>query len=514
MALTGPNVYQWVAEVSTIGGTHAPAQGVQGSIEAHNITMSSTAASSIESTLGDASLCNSTDAAGHLGSGGSLRGGTAPAGPPRGRGNEAHRGTAPRLDSVRQQQQGQVLLQELSNNLYAQPYPSACAVDVGDPHSTGFSASPSPRRGGALSLSEEDGLWHQHAQEGLMGTAENASVDDDDADEPPPLSRTPSDSLILTPPPFLGAVAGVRDLFDRKIFNTRETSPELFVESALHLLRKQEDRMLRPEPNFLRRHPELGDDHRALLVDWLHEVSVEWQLEPKTVALGINYCDRYLSRTRLALSKQNLQLLGITALMCAMKLEETVINGLGDFISVTANCYSARHLLDMERMLCDVLQYRFTAPTHVDFLNMYLRMVTASPGSQVYRTAFYYCEIASLSPDYGVLFDWSTFAMAAVALALRTNSTPQCDCRLRKLWHDWMGELYPGTSDRLLRASKWLYELRVDYEAQVDRWHDNGSGMRYATWLKYNDASQGREPIMSFQWTTSEDLGLPVMYQP
>ena len=64
---------------------------------------------------------------------------------------------------------------------------------------------------------------------------------------------------------------------------------------------------------------EIKEGMREILVDWLVEVSEEYQLSLETLFLTKNYIDRYLSRV--SLSRSKLQLLGISSLLVASKFE-------------------------------------------------------------------------------------------------------------------------------------------------------------------------------------------------
>lgn len=61
---------------------------------------------------------------------------------------------------------------------------------------------------------------------------------------------------------------------------------------------------------------------RAMLVDWIMEVSDEFYLSRESFHLAINYIDLYLSRTQCTTDK--LQLLGAASLLLACKVEEIV----------------------------------------------------------------------------------------------------------------------------------------------------------------------------------------------
>lgn len=68
-------------------------------------------------------------------------------------------------------------------------------------------------------------------------------------------------------------------------------------------------------PNYMRRQEDLTDNMRVILVDWLAEVSGEYNITEQTHHLAVNYTDRFLSKIRVKRAK--LQLVGVTALYIA-----------------------------------------------------------------------------------------------------------------------------------------------------------------------------------------------------
>lgn len=74
------------------------------------------------------------------------------------------------------------------------------------------------------------------------------------------------------------------------------------------------------------------------MVDWLINVHMKFKLLPETLFITINLVDRYLSIE--VIDKQNVQLLGVAALMIACKYEEIYPPTVKDFIYVTKNAYT------------------------------------------------------------------------------------------------------------------------------------------------------------------------------
>lgn len=93
---------------------------------------------------------------------------------------------------------------------------------------------------------------------------------------------------------------------------------------------------------------------RAILVDWLVEVSQEYKLVSETLFLAINYIDRFLSQG--AAPRRKLQLVGITCMLIAAKYEEIYAPQIDEFCYITDNTYTREEMLAMEQQVhCDRL---------------------------------------------------------------------------------------------------------------------------------------------------------------
>lgn len=60
---------------------------------------------------------------------------------------------------------------------------------------------------------------------------------------------------------------------------------------------------------------EITENMRTILVDWLVDVSVHFEVMSETLHLAINYIDRYLSEVNV--QKTKLQLLGVSCMKIA-----------------------------------------------------------------------------------------------------------------------------------------------------------------------------------------------------
>jgi len=72
---------------------------------------------------------------------------------------------------------------------------------------------------------------------------------------------------------------------------------------------------LRPAPNYLAQQPIINENMRCILIDWLIDVSVHFEVLDETLHLCVNYIDRTLSLMKI--DKSKLQLVGVTCMKIA-----------------------------------------------------------------------------------------------------------------------------------------------------------------------------------------------------
>lgn len=70
----------------------------------------------------------------------------------------------------------------------------------------------------------------------------------------------------------------------------------------------------------MRSQPEINEKMRLILVEWLIDVHVRFELNPETFYLAINILDRFLSLK--PVPRKELQLVGLSALHMSSKYEE------------------------------------------------------------------------------------------------------------------------------------------------------------------------------------------------
>ena len=94
---------------------------------------------------------------------------------------------------------------------------------------------------------------------------------------------------------------------------------------------------------YMTRQSDINEKMRAILIDWLVDVHLKFKLVDETLFLAVNMIDRYLEKSEV--SRQKLQLVGITSMFIASKYEEIYPPDLRDFVYVTDKAYTKSQIL-------------------------------------------------------------------------------------------------------------------------------------------------------------------------
>ncbi|EHB10003.1 G1/S-specific cyclin-E1 [Heterocephalus glaber] len=143
-------------------------------------------------------------------------------------------------------------------------------------------------------------------------------------------------------------------------------------EEVWKIMLNKEETYLRDE-HFLQRHPLLQPKMRAILLDWLMEVCEVYKLHRETFYLAQDFFDRYMA-TQENIVKTLLQLIGISSLFIAAKLEEIYPPKLHQFAYVTDGACSGDEILTMELVIMQALKWRLSPLTIVSWLNVYMQV--------------------------------------------------------------------------------------------------------------------------------------------
>jgi len=187
-----------------------------------------------------------------------------------------------------------------------------------------------------------------------------------------------------------------------------------YAEDVTRVLLQRERRFPR-DGAYLAAQPEVTERMRLILIDWLIDVHLKFKLHRETFYLAVDIVDRFLAVRQV--SRAQLQLVGVTAMMIAGKHDEIWPPEVKDCVYISANTYAATEVLDMERLIAGALRFRFTVPTVYPFVSRALDVLQA-PSS--HRDAALYFLDCSVHEYELVQVLPSRVAAAAVLLAHMT----------------------------------------------------------------------------------------------
>jgi len=160
---------------------------------------------------------------------------------------------------------------------------------------------------------------------------------------------------------------GVKDIDAEDSIDAHLCS-EYALETYAYL--KQIERRGKVRSNFLSGCP-VTDKMRAVLVDWLVEVQIQFNLLQETLFMTINTIDRFLAVEGKCVYKSRLQLVGVAAMFLMTKIEEVYAPEVSDFVYITDNTYSGEEIREMELKIVRTLDFNLYQPTCISFLRRY-----------------------------------------------------------------------------------------------------------------------------------------------
>ena len=123
------------------------------------------------------------------------------------------------------------------------------------------------------------------------------------------------------------------------------------------------------DKEYMKMQKDINAKMRMILIDWLVDVCVKFEVLPHVFPSTVQLIDRYLQTTNVI--RSSLQLIGVCCLMMVCKLEEVFPPMLKDYLSVCDNAYSKKELLAMEFQILSKLNFEITSFSMMDFLTLW-----------------------------------------------------------------------------------------------------------------------------------------------
>ncbi|PPE02450.1 hypothetical protein GOBAR_DD00539 [Gossypium barbadense] len=172
--------------------------------------------------------------------------------------------------------------------------------------------------------------------------------------------------------------------------------------------------------NYMSIQKDITPHMRGILINWLIEVHLKFDLMQETLYLMVTLLDRYLSEVQI--KKNEMQLVGLTTLLLASKYEDFWHPRVKDLISISAEAYTSEQMLKMEKLVLKELKFRLNAPTPYVFMLRFIK--AAQSDTKLEHLAFYLIELCLV--EYEALkFKPSLLCASAIYVA---RCTLQMEC--------------------------------------------------------------------------------------
>lgn len=131
---------------------------------------------------------------------------------------------------------------------------------------------------------------------------------------------------------------------------------------------------------------------RMILLEWLIEVACAYRLHRETVHLTIEYIDRFMSECTRPMHMDRLQLIGMTALYLAAKVEEIYPPKLREFASYMDTCVASGEselerecelMVKFELFMLKTLHWEISPVTANTWLQAYLQIAAVNFGQLI-----------------------------------------------------------------------------------------------------------------------------------
>eukprot|EP00062_Callorhinchus_milii_P002288 gi/632938326/ref/XP_007904570.1/ PREDICTED: G2/mitotic-specific cyclin-B2 [Callorhinchus milii] len=225
-----------------------------------------------------------------------------------------------------------------------------------------------------------------------------------------PPCPTPMDVSIKGDQAFSDALLGVEDI-DAEDADNPQMCSEYIMDIYKYLRQLEVQQSIKVK--YLAGQ-EINERMRAILVDWLIQVHSRFHLLQETLYMGIAIVDRFLQSQ--PVSRKNLQLVGVTAMLLASKYEEMYAPEIGDFVYITDNAYTKAQIRQMEILILKELDFKLGRPLPLHFLRRASK--AGNVDAKKHTLAKYLMELTLMDYDM-VHYHPSEVAAAALCLSQR-----------------------------------------------------------------------------------------------
>ncbi|KAF4730302.1 glycosyl transferase [Perkinsus olseni] len=244
--------------------------------------------------------------------------------------------------------------------------------------------------------------------------------------------------------------AGLKS-WDRKVVRDAQYCAEI-AERMYHHLFEFDAAYLSPEadlldPNYLEnRGYRITPRMRAMLVDWLVDVLLKWEIRDEALHLCISLVDRFLYKSEGVVDVGKLQLVGVCCAMIASKMQNSFSPEIESLMRICDGAYDVSQVEQMEHTIIRALDYRIDLPTAWTYLRRWNQVFGLR--KPYYFISAYFLELT--------LLEYEALKYRPAVLALACAWVALCMKKDRKKQQATMTLMQDGVLDDLGISAKEL----------------------------------------------------------
>ena len=213
--------------------------------------------------------------------------------------------------------------------------------------------------------------------------------------------RRPTTEAVLSHPFFTERVYQVQEpcyMLDAVSNSVLEHTWETLIKN---------ESLYRPKKDYMSQQTSVNDKMRSILIDWLIDVSIHFELSNETLHLAVAYLDRVLSEK--IIDRPKLQLLGVTCMKIAdvfnqRSKEYYRQENAKEYAYITAEEYTEAELLETEKSILMLMKFRLYSPTNMHFLKLYQLALKVDEATQILSNyladlSLLNCETTNFTPS-------------------------------------------------------------------------------------------------------------------
>jgi hypothetical protein len=168
--------------------------------------------------------------------------------------------------------------------------------------------------------------------------------------------------------------------------------------------------------NYFNYQSEITPNMRSTLIDWLIDINGIFKFKEETLYISIYIIDAYLSKKNF--SKNKFQLLGVTSLFIASKLNEIILRRISDYSDATDKTYSIQDIQIMEIEILKTLNFELLVPSPLSFYEIITQKVGIVDDINKYKFGEFLIE-SFLINNQSLNYTPSNIALAACYIIMK-----------------------------------------------------------------------------------------------